>query len=385
MQGQPWYAWEWLYDLLIARIHQAMGLNGVVFFTALVIAGTFAFALRLTLARGGNLPLTLTLLALALGASAIHLFARPHVLSWLLVVIWFERLDSWDRAVDRASDRALFWLPVLMLVWVNLHGGFLTGFILLGLYFAGNFLRSLTAPESAERQVAGQRLRLLGMITLLSLVATLANPYGYKLHVHIFEYLSNRFLMNHIEEFLSPNFHGLAEQCFALLLGITMIALAAEREKPRPSLLLVILFAAGSGLYASRNLPVSSLLLAARGDADSVAGGGRGGDPRRTGILAAPLVFALRVVRFANDQDGAVPARACLAGPGGGLGARNLRARRTAGIVADSGRAFLPPAVSRAGDRRDRAARPSGADLLPRLLGRISDLPPLSANPGGAR
>jgi len=261
MQGQPWYAWEWLYDLLIARIHQGMGLNGVVFFTALVIAGTFAFALRLTLARGGNLPLTLTLLGLAVAASAIHLLARPHVLSWLLVVIWFERLDAWDRAVHRASDRALFWLPVLMLVWVNLHGGFLTGFILLGLYCAGNFLRSLTAPEFAERQVAGKRLRLLGIVTLLALVATLANPYGYKLHVHIFAYLSNRFLMNHIEEFLSPNFHGLAEQGFALLLGITMIALAAEREKPRPSLLLVILFAAGSGLYAARNLPVSSILL----------------------------------------------------------------------------------------------------------------------------
>ena len=261
MQGQPWYAWEWLYDVLIARIHQGMGLNGVVFFTALVIAGTFAFALRLTLARGGNLPLTVILLALAVGASAIHLFARPHVLSWLLVVVWFELLDSWDRTVDRAQDRALFWLPLVMLIWVNLHGGFLTGFMLLGLYWAGSSLRWLTAPEPGERRFAGRRARLLGVITLLSLAATLVNPYGYKLHVHVFEYLSNRFLMNHIEEFLSPNFHGLAEQCFALLLVITMIGLAAEREKPRPSLLLVILFAAGSGLYASRNLPVSSILL----------------------------------------------------------------------------------------------------------------------------
>ena len=31
MSGQPWYAWEWLYDVLIAAIHHVLGLNGVVF------------------------------------------------------------------------------------------------------------------------------------------------------------------------------------------------------------------------------------------------------------------------------------------------------------------------------------------------------------------
>lgn len=261
MSGQPWYAWEWLYDLLIAGIHQGMGLNGVVFFTALVIAGTFALTLRSTLARGANLLLVVVLLALSVGASAIHLFARPHVLSWLLVVIWFQLLHSWETAVGPGKDRALFWLPVLMLLWVNLHGGFLTGFTLLGLYLASGFIRYVTAQERGRRLVAGKRLRHLANITLLSLLATLVNPYGYRLHLHIFQYLSNRFLMNHIEEFLSPNFHGVGEQCFAGLLVITMVALAAAREKPRLSELLVIVFAAGSGLYASRNLPVSSLLL----------------------------------------------------------------------------------------------------------------------------
>ena len=41
----------------------------------------------------------------------------------------------------------------------------------------------------------------LADITLLSLLATFLNPYGYKLHVHVYQYLTNRFLMNHIEEF----------------------------------------------------------------------------------------------------------------------------------------------------------------------------------------
>ena len=40
--GQPWYAWEWLYDMVIAAIHHVAGLNGVVLFTAVIIAATFA-------------------------------------------------------------------------------------------------------------------------------------------------------------------------------------------------------------------------------------------------------------------------------------------------------------------------------------------------------
>jgi hypothetical protein len=258
MGGKPWYAWEWLYDLLIAGIHHFAGLYGVVLFTAIVVALTFALVFRLTLARGGNLPLAVILLALSVGASAIHLFARPHVLSWLLAVSWFQLLDSWDANASR--DSRLFWLPVLMLFWVNLHGGFLTGFILLGLYLTGGFIEYLGAREQDRPRIIA-KLKHLAVITPLALLATFVNPYGFRLHGHIYQYLSDRFLMNHIQEFGSPNFHGAAERCFAALFLITILAVTTSRNKPRPSPLLVMLFAVASGLYASRNLPVSSLLL----------------------------------------------------------------------------------------------------------------------------
>jgi hypothetical protein len=262
MRGQPWYAWEWLYDLLIAAIHQWLGLNGVVFFTAVVIAATFALVLRLALRRGANLPAAVILVMLAVGASTIHFFARPHVLSWLLTVIWFQLLDNSEIASETANpgqERRLLWLPVIMLPWTNLHGGFLLGIALCGIYLIAGLIRYLSDKE--DRQKIGRWLKGLAVASLLSLFITLVNPYGYKLHSHIYSYLSNRFLMNHIDEFLSPNFHGVAQQCFAILLLITLAAVATKRQKLRLSHLLVTIFAAYSGLYASRNLPVSSILL----------------------------------------------------------------------------------------------------------------------------
>jgi hypothetical protein len=257
MSGQPWYAWEWLYDVLIVAVHHGLGLNGVVFGTAAIMASAFVLVFRFAMRRGGSLPITLFLLVLSLGASAIHFLARPHVLSWLLAVIWFEVLDS--GAAGREKARRLFYLPLLMLLWVNLHGGFLLGFALLAVYLVGGAIEYFTGRE--QREEVRSRLKSLGFVSALSLLASFANPYGYKLHVHIYRYLSDRFLMNHVNEFASPDFHGLAQQCFAVLLLVTVAALASARRKPGPSRLLAILMAAYSGLYASRNLPVSCLLL----------------------------------------------------------------------------------------------------------------------------
>ena len=256
VHSQSWFAWEWLYDSVIAVIHSRTGLNGVVGFTALVVGLTFALVFRWTLLRGGNLPVTGLFLALALGASAVHLQARPHVMSWLFTVLWFQVLDSSETA---NTTRHLFFLPLLMLLWVNVHGGFVVGFVLLGVYLAEGFLNYLRHRDA--RGAITARLKSLSLVTGLSAVVSLVNPYGYKLHAHVYAYLSDRWLMNHIDEFLSPNFHGIAQQCFVVLLLLTILALFARPEELRMSQLLVVIFAAYSGLYASRSLPVSSLLL----------------------------------------------------------------------------------------------------------------------------
>src|SRR5690242_21573423 len=46
MSGHPWFAWEWLYDVLAGAIYSRMGLNGVVFLSALIIAGVFGGLFR---------------------------------------------------------------------------------------------------------------------------------------------------------------------------------------------------------------------------------------------------------------------------------------------------------------------------------------------------
>lgn len=270
MAGEKWFAWEWLYDVVVGLLEFKLGLNGVVWFTAVMVAAVFAWMFRLLISCEGNLLSTIGLVLLAIAASMIHFLARPHVVSWLLTLAWFWILDSSERVrfspQSAARSRGLWGLPLLTIVWVNVHGGFLVGFVLLGIFlFAALWVWSQAKEERIETHLlkiaAAKRARELVCISLLCAAASLLNPYGWNLHEHIYSYLSNHFLMDHIDEFQSPNFHGLAQRCFlVLLLGAVSIVAMRGREL-RLSAALAILFAVYAGLYATRNIPVSSILL----------------------------------------------------------------------------------------------------------------------------
>jgi len=277
MSGQPWFAWEWLYDAAVGSLERAAGLNGVVLFTALIIAVCFSWSFRLLLRRGTNVFVALVLVLLAASASMIHFLARPHVVSWLFTVAWFWILESFeqntgsdpfspDSFAQGARRRHLWLLPLLMLVWVNVHGGFLVGLVLPAIYWFGALwqwfrLKGNRFDDVLQKIRLAHQLRALTLSGVLTVAATFVNPYGFKLHFHIYRYLSNRFLMDHIDEFQSPNFHYVAQKCFAGLLLLALIAVVTKRRKIGINHILVLLFAAYSGLYASRNIPISSLLL----------------------------------------------------------------------------------------------------------------------------
>ena len=251
--GEPWYAWEWLYDAAIAGIHHFAGLNGVVLFTAVVIALTFALLFRLVLRRSGSFAVAMGLALMAAFAAQVHMLARPHVLSWFFTLLWIDLLCRFEEG----KRSALLWLPPLMLLWVNVHGGFILGLVLLGLFGCARIWEYAIGPSSrARRQIID-----LGLAFCACAATTLMTPYGYKLHIHVYQYLSNTFLMNGINEFLSPNFHASGFGYFEFLILLSFFAVAVSSERMKAADLLVLLFSLHASLYAARNIPLSAILM----------------------------------------------------------------------------------------------------------------------------
>jgi hypothetical protein len=260
MRGQPWFAWEWLYDALLGVLHNAMGLNGVVWLAALLMATTFSLVFWQLLSRRTGLPIAVPLWLLVLGACSIHIFARPHIVSWLFTVLWFIALERWEQGT--APRWWLPWFfPLSMLLWVNLHGSWPLGLVLLAIYALSAFVPSQRGSDDLARIQSWLRARSLVWTFGASALATIVNPYGLRLHEHIYHYLSDRYLMNRIAEFRSPDFHGWGQRCYAMILVLVLVALAANRGKMRLSHWLIVLLAAWTGVYAVRNVPVSAMLL----------------------------------------------------------------------------------------------------------------------------
>lgn len=311
MQGRPWYAWEWLYDTGVGAAHQVAGLNGVVLVNAVAISLTFALLVDLMLKRGASLVVAISLLVLGTFASSIHLLARPHVVSWLLTVVWFGVLDKFERD---GNVRVLLWLPVSMLLWVNVHGGFVVAIVLLGVFLASACAVSLRRHGKSDP--ANRRARALAAVGVVSALATLANPYGYALHIHIYQYLTDPFLMNHIDEFRAPNFHDLAPRCFAAIVVLTLAGIGASWKRTRVSEWLIVALAVYSGLRSARNLPWSSMLLvliAAPYLAEVLGGWIRGGAGAR-GLFSRWAELSSRMTALDRSLRGHAWAAAALAG-----------------------------------------------------------------------
>ncbi len=251
--GQPWCAWEWLYDALLAAVHHAAGLNGVVLLTAAIISLTFALLFHFILGRSGNLAVAATLAVLAMAAAQVHMLARPHVCSWLFTLLCVEALYRFDAG----DSSALFWLPPLILMWANLHAGFVLGLALLAVAVVACLLRRFFRNGQDEPR---RRFQLAFVFTLC-LLATLVTPYGYKLHAHIALYLSNSYLINNIAEFASPDFHEGVYRYFELLLLLSIAGVLVGGKRISLMGMLLLLFSVDAGLYSVRNIPVAAVIM----------------------------------------------------------------------------------------------------------------------------
>jgi hypothetical protein len=158
--GQPWFAWEWLWDVLFGWLHLHGGMAAVVLASSLVLALTFALLFRVA-RRSADALVALALTLVAAAGSAGHWLARPHLVTMLFTVIFYSILDrSGGPAVPGSGPRRRLWLlPPLMVLWTNLHGGFFVGILVIVAYAAGEFAVLVRETGADERREALQRGR----------------------------------------------------------------------------------------------------------------------------------------------------------------------------------------------------------------------------------
>lgn len=167
MQGQPWRSSQWLSLTAYGQAYAWWGWAGPVILASLATAMAFALLAWFLLRRLGELPVLFLLMAALLIAHP-HLFARPHVLALPVMVAWTGVLLS---AAERRQSPPLL-LAALMTLWVNIHGSFVFGLLLIGPIA----LDALVNAQPAARLRLALRWMAFGVAAL---VACCVTPYGW--------------------------------------------------------------------------------------------------------------------------------------------------------------------------------------------------------------
>lgn len=244
--GEPWFAWEWLTDVLFSYLHSALGMKGILLFG--IGMGTLYCGLifRHMAWRGVSVFVALPLALMSFGASTVHLLARPHL--WTMVSV---AASMWLIQRDLRKQTRWIWvlLPVTT-VWTSLHGGWLALVAILGLVAAGTALETLFGKASWKVVL---RYALLSMGCL---AASVVNPYGWKLHAHMVEYLSADWIKDMVSEFTSPTFRSENMAQFEVILLGSVVAAGLSLRRRQFVGPLLILFWAHSSLTSGRHIPL---------------------------------------------------------------------------------------------------------------------------------
>jgi len=250
-----WTAHEWLAEIIMALAHDALGLTGVVFFFALVLALTYYLQFRFLKKNSDHLLLLTGMVLLVVGSSAIHFLARPHLFTFLFLVIWYFVLDRYQYG----NKNYLYVLPLLTVLWVNLHGAFILGFVLLGTYFAGNLIYYFWRQGSG-RQAHFRKCRAFLITGVVCLAASLINPYGFHILLFPFDFVTNEFILAHVREFQATSFQDFLVYKYLFL--IMLAVLMTSRLRLNLIELILVLGFTYMSLYSVRNIPLFAIIVA---------------------------------------------------------------------------------------------------------------------------
>jgi hypothetical protein len=245
--GAPWYAWEWLADVVYGGLFRWAGLKGVVLAAGVLIAVFATTLVRRMIWGGVHLLMAMLVSLLGIGASSIHFLARPHVFTLLLTSV-----TVWMIEADRKRPTRWIWLLVpLTVVWTNLHGGFLALIAVLGLTAIGTGVEAWLGIGRTLRDAVRYT-----KLTAACAAASLINPYGWNLHLHVQKYLRSDWIRNLVQEFQSPSFRQESMLQFEVLLVAGLLATAALLRRRRIVESLWIVFWAHMALGSVRHVPV---------------------------------------------------------------------------------------------------------------------------------
>jgi Putative Zn-dependent protease, contains TPR repeats len=242
LENRAWIDHEWLSQVLFYVIFAKFSWLGINMLKAIVISSCFFILLFFIISKYKKFIYAILFILLSVLAFGYRSFARPEIFSYLLLCLFFYMLED---------ERKIRMLPLLQVLWVNLHGYFILGPVLIFLYSLGELISG--SKIKAKR---------LGAVFVLTCLACFINPYFYKGAFYPIKILAgvftgDRLYMQSIQELTMPVNAGFGKYVFFWILAIlSSVTFLANLKKAKMQHILIFLGAFMASYAAIRNMPV---------------------------------------------------------------------------------------------------------------------------------
>jgi hypothetical protein len=247
--GEPWTDFEWAFEATLGQLYRFGGLGLISAFCFTIFAATVLNVFRMLV--HSNLSTSVVMLYTGLAFLTIHLHfaARPVLFTYLfmalVVEVWHRR--TWP------LKRDWLLLPIVFAAWANIHAGWLAALVFLGGSIVGRTL------DRIFKRTTGEDAPIIPWIglTLLCLLATWFNPWGWDLHRQVILFATTYKSFALWDEYRPPNFVGPSMSAVTVIfILLVLIFTRFRRGAPKWSweAMLPILFFLFEGLKAQRHV-----------------------------------------------------------------------------------------------------------------------------------
>ena len=238
-----WTDHEYLTEVLMWLVYSATGVVGLAIAFGVVTWAGFWLIYR----QVRRQPWVIVGVGLAIGAVAGSPIWGPRA---QMITFFLTCLELyWLQGYLSGRSRAIQLFPLVMVLWANLHGGWVIGFVWLGVALVAELIGWAWDRENPAHRA---HVRLLAIITVASVVAVAATPHGLSLYPYPFQTQGSVAQQRLIVEWFSPDFHQVYLRPFEAMIFLVIIGFALRR----PSLyeLLLAVVALGLALQSVRNV-----------------------------------------------------------------------------------------------------------------------------------
>ena len=228
MNGKYWMSHEWLFEVFIYLLRIVFGKAHLFIYTFSCTA-TLMFTIYLTNKKNIMKNLTFSILWLSLFLLCMFFVqVRPHMLSFIFLAITIYFLYD---LYKNENSKKIFFLPILSILWANVHGGSSNlPYLLCLLFIIGGLFKFKFGKIEASRLSKKQFIKYI-VVMLLCMACVCINVHGFKMFIYPYQNMMDKIMIENISEWKSTSLNNLSDYLYILYVLLIVIVFLVSKKK----------------------------------------------------------------------------------------------------------------------------------------------------------